>query len=163
MQHYSEDPYEFTIIKDAKIEAAQFIFKIFLELSERRTKDFMYKHPSKNLLRCLAKRPKRIVTTHLKFVAALLTGTGRAEVVWLIELKDRPTTSSDQLQLVEEIWPTIQKANEVAQAQAQVEMSRILFTSQDKPMLRAGKGTVKRQPTVQAYREEFNAMYEVVE
>ena len=175
LRHYSEDLYELVIVKDPKIKATQFVFFNFPHLSEWPTKDLMSKHPTEDLWRYRGRRDdiiimsnglniqplplEGIVMSHPKVVSALLTGSGHTKVVWLIEVRDPPSSEDEKAQLIDDLWPVIQQASDVGPAQARVSKDAVVFTTKEKPMLRAGKGSVQRRLTVQAYQEELNAFY----
>lgn len=57
-----------------------------------------------------------------------------------------------------DIRPTIEEANRIAPAFSRIFKEMILFTSQDKPLPRAGKGTVLRKAAVNLYSPEIEAM-----
>ena len=176
LKHYTEDLYELVIVKDPKILPLQFVFLNFPELEEWHTKDLMSKHPTRDLWRYRGRRDdmivmnnglkinplilEGIVMSHAQIISALLTGTGRTKSAWLIELRDPPSNESERAALVEDIWPVIEKANETAPKQARVEKDWIMFTTKEKPMARAGKGSVQRQSTVKLYEKELDALYQ---
>ena len=97
--------------------------------------------------------------SHPKVVFALLTGTGQTTAAWLIEVRDPPTNADEKTQLLDDLWPVIQQGSQLAPAQARVLKDAIVFTTKEKPMLRAGKGSVERKPTFQAYAAELGAVY----
>ncbi|KAF7952222.1 uncharacterized protein EAE97_001719 [Botrytis byssoidea] len=90
---------------------------------------------------------------HPKVVPALLTGTGK--VIHPPQNEEETTT------LVEELCPTVESANDATyRTEGKVSKAKIIFTSKDKPMLRAGKGSVQRKFTVVEFRRELDALYE---
>ncbi|KAF7944016.1 hypothetical protein EAE96_010426 [Botrytis aclada] len=102
-----------------------------------------------------------ILMTHPKVVAALLTGTGKVKADWLIEVVHPPQNEEETTSLVEELWPTVEKANDATyRTEGKVSKDNIIFTSKDKPMLRAGKGSVQRKFTLVEFRLELDALYE---
>lgn len=171
-RHYSEDLYELVLVKEPKIESAQFIFFTFPELSEWPSKDLFSKHPTKPLWRYRGRSDDTIVmsnglkinpsvmesmvSSHPKVVSALLTGDGQLQAAWLIELRDPPVNDDNTSQLVDEIWPTIEKANDIGPIQARVPRDAIVFTTKGRPMFRAGKGTVQRKITIKTYQPELS-------
>ena len=177
LKHYAEDLYELVIVKDTKILHFQFVFLNFPDLDEWPTKDLMSKHPTRDLWRYRGRRDdmivmsnglkinplilEGIVMSHPQVISALLTGTGRTKAAWLVEPRYPPFSENDRVALVEDIWPAIEKANEAAPKQAQAEKYWIVFTTKEKPMTRAGKGSVQRQTTVKLYEEELDALYQV--
>ncbi|KAF5872926.1 putative nrps-like enzyme protein [Botrytis fragariae] len=142
------------------------------------TKDLMSKHPTKEgmwkyrgrtddiivLLNGVNINPllmEGILMSHPKVVAALLTGTGKVKAAWLIEVVHPPQNEEETTSLVEELWPTVEKANDATyRTEGKVSKDNIIFTSKDKPMLRAGKGSVQRKFTLVEFRLELDALYE---
>ena len=115
--------YELVIVKDPKIQAAQFVFCNFPELSEWHTKDMFAKHPTKDLWRYQGRRDDIIIMSnglninplmlegavmnHPLVISALLTGNDRLQAAWLIESRNPPHSDHEREQLVQDIWPTI--------------------------------------------------------
>ena len=173
-RHNSEDLYELVIVRDPKIQSIQVIFHIFPELSEWPSKDMFSKHPTKDLWRYRGRRDDIIimanglkinpipmegtVMSHPQVICALLVGTDHIKTAWLIEPKEPPTSVTDKNKLIEDIWPFIEKASQDAPAQGHISKDAILFTTKEKPMLRAAKGSVQRKLTIRAYREELDAI-----
>jgi len=54
--------------------------------------------------------------------------------------------------------PEIEEVNKEAPAFSRIFKEMIIVTHRDKPMLRAGKGTVNKKATVKLYEEEINAL-----
>jgi hypothetical protein len=50
------------------------------------------------------------------------------------------------------------EANQKAPAFSRIFKEMVLVTSREKPMLRAGKGTVMKKATVKLYEEEINSL-----
>ncbi|KAH7913622.1 putative aminoadipate reductase [Hygrophoropsis aurantiaca] len=72
----------------------------------------------------------------------------------------------DQKQVAEfrnKIWPEVEEANKEAPSFSRIFKEMILVTHPNKPMLRAGKGTVMKKATVNLYKDEIDALYESVE
>ncbi|KAJ4407654.1 hypothetical protein N0V82_009876 [Gnomoniopsis sp. IMI 355080] len=59
----------------------------------------------------------------------------------------------------EEIWPFIEKASEQSPSHGHIQRDMVLFTTADRPMLRAGKGTLQRQATVHIYKADLDNLY----
>lgn len=68
-----------------------------------------------------------------------------------------PLTTSEQAALIERVWPSVQEANTVAPAHARVEKSLILVVN--RPLIRAGKGTIQRAASIQQYTAEIESLY----
>ncbi|KAG1853273.1 putative aminoadipate reductase [Suillus tomentosus] len=98
---------------------------------------------------------------------AVMFGRGRNQVGILIEPRAGCEIDvDDEKQLAEfrnRLWPDIEEANKEAPAFSRIFKEMILVTRSEKPMLRAGKGTVTKKATMKLYEEEINALYEKVE
>jgi len=56
------------------------------------------------------------------------------------------------------VRPVVEEANKDAPNFSRIFKEMILVTSTDKPMLRAGKGTVTKKVTIQLYEPEIDAL-----
>ncbi|KAG0691850.1 putative aminoadipate reductase [Suillus ampliporus] len=97
----------------------------------------------------------------------VMFGRGRNHVGILIEPRPgHEIDVNDEKQLAEfrnRVWPDVEEANQEAPAFSRIFKEMVLVTRSEKPMLRAGKGTVTKKATVKLYEEEINALYEKVE
>ena len=176
-RHHSDDLYELFIVRDKELEAHQPTFQIFPNLQEYSMKDLYAKHPTEPGLWLYSGRADDIIVyvTGEKFNpismenlirsspevrSALVTGTGLFQSALLIEPTDNSHKSAEErARMIEAIWPVVEQANSECPAHAKVSKSLILFTTPEKPMLRAGKGTVQRKSTLGAYAKELDAIY----
>ncbi|KAG6861818.1 hypothetical protein C0995_011700 [Termitomyces sp. Mi166 len=98
---------------------------------------------------------------------AIIFGRERTQTGVLIELGPGAgidVTNKTQLALARnELWPTIEEANNVAPAFSKIYKEMILFASKEKPLPRAGKGTVMRKAALTLYASEISALYDNVE
>ncbi|KAI5867331.1 acetyl-CoA synthetase-like protein [Durotheca rogersii] len=96
---------------------------------------------------------------------ALVGGAGRARPCLLVEMRDdrAPATAAERRAALDALWPAIRAANRAAPAFGQIARELVLFAPRDKPFLRAAKGTVQRQLTLDAYAAELDALYAAVE
>ncbi|KAG1750096.1 putative aminoadipate reductase [Suillus lakei] len=97
----------------------------------------------------------------------VIFGRGRNQVGILIEPRAGCEFDVDDEKHLSEfrnrVWPDVEEANNEAPAFSRIFKEMILVTRSEKPMLRAGKGTVTKKATVKLYEEEINALYEKVE
>jgi long-subunit acyl-CoA synthetase (AMP-forming) len=87
--------------------------------------------------------------------SAILFGRGRDQVGVLIE---PAKYDQDPSAFVESAWPSIEAATADSPAFSRIFRHMILVTKEDKPMLRADKGTIKKKATIAAYSEEIDAL-----
>ncbi|KAJ7689673.1 acetyl-CoA synthetase-like protein [Mycena rosella] len=102
------------------------------------------------------------------FVAgAVMFGSERPQTGILIETRpDLQIDVQNATQLADlrnKLWPIIEEANEIAPTFSRIFKEMILFTSREKPLPRAGKGTVMRKAAIQQYAPEIDAIYTAVE
>lgn len=168
--------YELVIIKSKEHAEAQPVFAMFPELSEYSTRDLFTPHPNtRNLWRHCGRRDDIVVflngektnpisfedhvSRHPAVRAALVAGNQRFEACLLVEPAAENLSDTAKANLIEAIWPTVEEANRQCPAHARVFKTKILVLDSDKPMLRAGKGTVQRAGTVQLYAKQIDALY----
>ncbi|GAB1204677.1 hypothetical protein APSETT445_003340 [Aspergillus pseudonomiae] len=101
--------------------------------------------------------PKPIFWTH--DTASLVAGSQRFQASLLVEVNGKDLSVGERAAMIEKIWPSIGQANEVCPAHARVAKTHILFTPSNKPMLRAGKGTIQRAGTLAQYTPELDTLY----
>lgn len=180
-RHVSGNEYEAVLVRTPEREGHQFPFSIFPDRQEYHTNDLMVRHPDpakSNLWRPSARLDDVIVflngektnpvsmeghmvASNPEVTGALVAGAQRFQAALIVEL-DRSATAlsaSDRAAVIEKLWPSIQQANEKCPAHARIAKSHILFTTPEKPMLRAGKGTVQRAGTLAMYASELDALY----
>lgn len=101
------------------------------------------------------------INGHSEVRTALVAGSQRFQAALLIELATQKALSTAEREdALERIWPIIQEVDQACPAHAMIDKSHILFMHPHKPMLRAGKGTVQRRPTLNLYAEELQVLYD---
>lgn len=104
------------------------------------------------------------IAKHPEVRAAIFTGSLCFQAALLVELADeRALSVAERRAVIERLWPTIEGANAECPAHAKITKSHILIVSPDKPMQRAGKGTVQKKLTVVSYADGLNALYDDAE
>lgn len=176
-RHHWKDLYEMVIVRQQEYESSQAIFKTFPDLQEYSMKDVYSQHPTKPGLWLYRGRSddvivfsngekinpvtmEGIVSMHRDVSAAVVIGQGRFQSSLLVEAKQPAESPEDNERLLETIWPTVQRANEGCPAHGRISRDFILFTSPEKPLPRAGKGTVQKKSAEKLYRSELDALYE---
>ncbi|ETS78506.1 hypothetical protein PFICI_10568 [Pestalotiopsis fici W106-1] len=91
---------------------------------------------------------------------AIVIGTKRFQAALLIEPIKAIETTAQEAALIERVWPSIEEANRDAPAHARVEKSLVFATAPDRPLVRAGKGTLQRTASLAQYQAEIDEMYE---
>ncbi|KAL9117654.1 MAG: hypothetical protein Q9187_005810 [Circinaria calcarea] len=176
------DTYELCIVSDLKRKEQQPTFTLFPDQQEYASRDLFVRHPQEDrpgfwkwharaddiivFLNGEKTNPismeQYIVSRNLGVAAVLVTGAQRFQAALLIEpiVADKELSTTERAAFIESIWPTIEEANQVCPAHARIVKSHILFTQPQKPMLRAGKGTVQRAGTLKLYEKEIDALYD---
>ena len=181
-RHRFDNIYEAYVVRNPNVDEEQPIFKLRPELREYRVGDLFCPHPSKPGLWAYHARADDMIVflngakidpiameqhvgSHPEVRAVLMAGTRRSQASLLIELatNDQFLGPLERAQAIERLWPTIQEVNRIYQTDSRIAKSHILFTHPRKPMLRAGKGTVQRVPTIQSYATELDDLYAAVE
>lgn len=92
---------------------------------------------------------------------ALVIGVKRFQAALLIERVAANTSlsASEEAALIERVWPSIEEANLAAPAHARVEKSLILVAAADRPLVRAGKGTIQRPISLALYKDDIDRLY----
>ena len=179
------DTYELFVDRRAGRADVQPTFQLFPDIQEYASRDLFVRHPSKdkpNLWSWKARADDIIVflngektnpisaeqylMTHNTDVSAdLVVGAQRFQAALLVEPKDqtRPMSVTERAKFIERIWPSVEATNKDAPSHARIMKSHISFTEPDKPMMRAGKGTVQRSGTLRLYASEIDELYKSAE
>ncbi|KAH0578600.1 hypothetical protein H2248_003740 [Termitomyces sp. 'cryptogamus'] len=108
-----------------------------------------------------------IIMSNPRIGGAIIFGREHTQAGVLIELAPEVEIDfTDEAQLTfvrNELWPTIDEANNVAPAFSKIFKEMILFASREKPLPRADKGTVMRKAALKLYNPEISALYNNVE
>lgn len=153
------------------------VFHTLPEIKEWRTKDLFERHPEKENLWLYRGRKddvlvlsngeninpvgfEKLVESHPIVRGALVVGHGRFQTGLLVE-PDWTTITPGQSasEIVDVVWPTIEKANATAPTHGKVWKSKIAISKKDKPFMRAPKGSIIRRKTVDLYGAEIETLY----
>lgn len=177
-RHVSDDLFEQVIVRKPQLEPFQGVFATFPDLQEYRMKDLYSKHPTKDddiwlyrgriddiIVYSTGEKlnpleMEGIINGHSAVSAALITGLGRFQSALLVEAAKPPATETEKQETLDVIWPSVEAANEKCSSFGRIHRTMVAFTTADKPMLRAGKGTVQRRLTTDLYASELDALYE---
>ena len=181
LRHTMDGMHELYAVRNPKLKELQPTFTIFPETQEYASRDLFVRHPSRekhNLWRWQARADDVIVFLHGEKTnpnsmeqhivarnpdvsAALVIGAQRFQAALLVEpvTSGRELSLAEQAAFIERIWPTVEEANADAPSHAQIMKSHVLLTKPQKPMLRAGKGTMQRSGTLKSYAVEIDKLY----
>lgn len=175
-RHHADDLYDAVIVRSKESEKYQPVWHVFPDLQKYPTRDLYSKHPTKSDLWMYRGRMDDIIVfvngeklnpvtiedqvgSHEAVSCVLVVGEGRFRAALLVEPQQPQHTTARKAQLLDKIWPLIEKANEASPAHARISKAHIMFTDPNRPMLRAGKGTVQRKLTLNAYADEIERLY----
>lgn len=174
MEDQGDGTYEMVVYKDPKLDWVRHLNHAYPDIDVWRTKDLFIRHPEKPYLWRFTGRKDDVlvlsngekfnpvnmegaIVGHPLVRGALIVGTGRFQASLIVEPKPGLEMSKDDL--IAEIWSTVQHANTLGPAHGRIFKHKIVVTSDDKPLIRAGKGTVIRGQTTKLYADEVEALY----
>jgi thioester reductase-like protein len=165
------------VIKRVKGSKVQAVFYNFPELDEWRTKDLYEQHPKNPSMWMYKCRKDDVLVLNngeklnpISFEktmeneplvkSALLIGAGRFQTSLFIELNwNLVRDDMDPDDLIDQLWPTIERANSESPSHGRVWRSKVAIARKDRPFLRAPKGSVVRRTTCELYQREIDALY----
>ncbi|RAK90448.1 NRPS-like enzyme [Aspergillus costaricaensis CBS 115574] len=180
-RHVSGDEYEAVMVRTPEREGHQFPFAIFPDRQEYHTNDLMVRHPDpakSDLWRPSARLDDVIVflngektnpvsmeghilASNPEVTGALVAGAQRFQADLIVELGrcEAGLSTSDRAAAIERPLAQHTAGKQGVSSPCSYRKSHILFTTPEKPMLRAGKGTVQRAGTLAMYASELDALY----
>ncbi|KAJ5180461.1 hypothetical protein N7492_003671 [Penicillium capsulatum] len=102
---------------------------------------------------------EEVISAHPLVARTIVIGQGRFQSAVIIE-PAWSTWNGDEAALIDEVWPTVKKANESAPAHAQLMKNRVGVASESKPFQLTPKGSIKRRAVESDYKDEINAIYD---
>ncbi|KAJ5364757.1 uncharacterized protein N7496_010470 [Penicillium cataractarum] len=176
MQPRGDDLFEMVIPRREDSRSMQAIFHTFPDRHVYKTNDLYTRHPTNPHLWKFHGRfddvivlsngekfnpvnMEKTIEGHPLVSKAVVVGQSRFQAGLLIQ----PTAEAPEMTqnaFIEEIWPTVQEANQSVAAHGRVLKERIGLASNAKPFKITAKGTVQRQAILQDYEHEINAIYD---
>ena len=167
---------ELVVLRNEEKRAFQGVFSTFPEINEFATKDLYECHSAKedfwrfrgrcddvicfnNAEKLNPTTMEAIISSHPAVDAAIIGGDGQFQASLLIEPRTYPADFTEEQRLIDEIWPTIVKANRDCPAHGRIMKDFVMLTDPKRPIPKAGKTTVQRHATLQLYASEFEAIY----
>lgn len=180
---YTDQLYELVIERRSELEVYQPVFWTYPELQEYHTKDLFARHPIKQDLWLWQGRmddmivlsngekfnpsamENMIINGHPAVESALVCGQGHEQCALLVEVSSTESSEDDtpEEEIVEEIWPAVQKANESCPDYGRVMRDMVIVAKQGKKMARADKSTVQRSRTLESFAAELDELYHLNE
>ncbi|KAJ5151090.1 NRPS-like protein biosynthetic cluster [Penicillium canariense] len=177
MREAGDGYYELVVLRGEMGSNLHAVFHAYPDKTEYQTGDLFTSHPEKKGLWLYAGRRddvivlsngekfnpvtmEEIISGHPLVDRAVVVGQGRFQSGVLIE-PNWEAWNGEASALIDEIWPLVKKANEIAPGHAQIMKDRIGLASQSKPFQLTPKGTIKRRMIVSDYADEIDAIYAV--
>lgn len=177
--------YELVFRRQPEYERWQQIFHVYPSIDEFPTKDLWTKHPTREGLweyagrtddlvilshggALYASKMEAAIEEHADVKTALIGGEGRKKPFLILELASGGShgaeTGSEETpaaphSLIDELWPAVEKANELCSDFVQLSKPLTMLTSPSRPFQRTAKDTVARRDSFDLYREEISALY----
>ncbi|KAM0700227.1 hypothetical protein Q7P35_011947 [Cladosporium inversicolor] len=177
MMEPAEDGLSELVVKKDGDRRGKGIFHTFPELQEWRTKDLFAPHPKKSGLWTYKGRRDDVIVlsngekfnpvgfekaleSHPLVRGAVVVGQARFQTALIVEpVWESLPEGKDSVNLVDELWPVVERINKANPTQGRVWKSMILITKRDKPFIRAAKGSIIRKRTIQEYEKEIDTLY----
>ncbi|PPJ51355.1 hypothetical protein CBER1_10052 [Cercospora berteroae] len=102
---------------------------------------------------------EKTLESYAAIKGALVVGQARFQTGLLIEPEWSLVKHDDPAELVDALWPLVERANAAAPAHGRVWKSKIAITKRDRPFKRAPKGWIARRQTQELYKNEIEALY----
>lgn len=170
--------YELVAVRKSELEMWQPIFSTFPDLQHYNLKDLFSRHPTKPDLYTYEGRADNVIVlsngekvqphsmeltigANPLIDSVIVAGQARLQTSAIIQLASggKPSSQNERDEILDRLWPTIEEVNATAPAHAELHREFIIFTSEDKPFLKASKGTVRRGPSLQLYQPELDTLY----
>jgi acyl-coenzyme A synthetase/AMP-(fatty) acid ligase len=172
-----KDMREAVLVRKPELALYQPVFKAFPELQKFRSKDLWQKHPSikdgwcyvgraddmillSGEYRIYAATVEAKVAEHPLIRTVLIGGAGRRLPFLLIELSDTsPLSEIQEDRMLTEIWPAVEKANELCPQGVAITRKHTALVDPAKPLLRLGKMSVDRLGSLKLYHDVVEKLY----
>ncbi|KAJ5487865.1 hypothetical protein N7530_002165 [Penicillium desertorum] len=175
MQDIGEGVFEMVIPRQENARDFKGIFHTYPDLNVYPTNDLYTPHPTnprlwkfygrKDDVIVLSNGEKfnpvgmeTIIEGHPLVGKAVVVGQSRFQAGLLIQ-PSHGGPDMDAKVFVEEIWPTVQVANQGIAAHGRVMKNKICFAMKTKPFKTTPKGSVQRRAVLRDYEKEIDAMY----
>lgn len=183
LRDHKDGLYELFLVRDPKLDLYQGIFSTFPDIQEYSTNDLFSKHPDpakEFLYKWTSRADDVIVLSNGENLApalmeatlksstvvkgAMVVGHGKFEPAALVDLGDSPPENiRERQEILKELEPIVNEANEHAPAHGQLDSHHILFADKDRPLRYLGQGKIQRRQTYQLYEEDIEKVYQEAE
>ena len=179
--HFHGDMYELVHTRDQSLEPFQAVFYTFLDANTYAMRDLYIPHPSREGWWRSAGRVddvvifadnkklnplpyEAVIERNPAVATVLICGTARTRPAVLLQPREWPKDDEAEEQLLDDLWPDFEKANEAGPVHGRLIRELVVLTKKEKPMARAGgKDTVQRKRSIELYETEIDLIYERAE
>ena len=180
-RHFHDDLYEMVMVRNPQYHDYQAVFFTFPDKHEYPMKDLYSPHPTKPGLWIYRGRAddvivlmdgkkmhpttmETIISRHADIRSAMVVGQARPKPALLLEAIDPSAvaTADGKDRLLDDLWPTVERANRRYEESFAISRHRVLFTTPGKPMVKTSKGSVQRIDTMAQYEDEIISFYESI-
>lgn len=175
------DLYECQVLRSSKLQPS---VENLPDVQGYATNDLFVRHPTQKKLWKIVSRAddvivlssgEKTVPSQMETIigccphvnGAVMFGRERNQVGVLIEpAVDHFIDVDDEEQVAQfrnRVWPYVEDANVSVPTYGRIFKEMILVARRDKPVSRTMKGTIERKAALQAYEQDINALYDVVE
>ncbi|KAI8961835.1 acetyl-CoA synthetase-like protein [Daldinia sp. FL1419] len=175
-----KDVYHLFFVRKGRDPGAQGVFYTFPELNEYDSKDMFRPHPTlkdhwkyagrsdtvivfSNGEKLNPVTTEDIVAAHPELKGVLVVGQDYFQPAMILEPHHHPQNEQEEKEFIDRIWPLVVQANKESVAHGRIERDFIMFSKPEKPLLRAGKGTIQRGLSVKLYQDEIDELYKKAE
>lgn len=175
-EHLHDDLYKMSFKRLPEYEFVQTVFRLFPELDKYSSGDILSPHPTKPNLWTYGGRTDDLIvlSTGEKFNPipaelmlkgcsvvkdTLIVGDGRSQAALLVECDAEATAGMPNEEILNELWPFIQKINLTLPTQGRLLRTNIVFATTEKEFSRSPKGSVQRRATVAIFEAELDNLY----
>lgn len=175
-EHLHDNLYRMSFKRLPEYEYVQTVFRLFPELDKYTSGDILSPHPTKPNLWTYGGRTDDLIvlSTGEKFNPipaelmlkgcsvvkdTLIIGDGRSQAALLVECDEEATAGMPHDEVLNELWPFVQRVNLTLPTQGRLIKTNILFASAEKEFSRSPKGSVQRKATVANFEAELNSLY----
>jgi hypothetical protein len=92
--------------------------------------------------------------------SAVIGGQGQFQASLLVEPRIYPKDSVEEMDFINQIWPSIAQANRDCPAHGRIMKGFVMLTNPEKPLPRASKDTVQRHSVFKLYEAEWKDLYD---
>ncbi|KAF2148543.1 acetyl-CoA synthetase-like protein, partial [Myriangium duriaei CBS 260.36] len=173
LEHFSDNLYE--LVLDKEPDRSRSCFLLHPELEVYRTADLFNQHPEKKHLWRPAGRADDFVKLQsmTKFnaidiertvdrypeIARCIVGGDDRTASFIILQAAFPSKYANTTEMLDAMWPGVEKANESIFPEARLTKGLAIVTSSEKPLTVTQKGTTERRKGIAAYANEIEAIY----